>query len=391
MHDHDRERLGLSITLALLLHVLVAGLFWVAGWARFEPYPEYTPPLYVDLESSFVPEEQPEPEAEPLEEPEPEAELLQEEPGQTTEQPARPEEEPEVEPAAEQPKPPPELPSQQSEPPPAEPAPEPASQPAERSPEAPTQSEPPPATAAPQNPTPREPAAEAPQQTFDFEGDLSTIYGREEPEDRVEQTERPKDNGLFDFRQDEAVDEPAPLPDWVNEVMSDTGISTEEMETEEITQLARKIERDPELEALMRRANEAIERGLVPARDSRSSETPTIENSSAEPSTERLSDNAAIQWSSESGGRGTGGDLPVITPSDFAGPIPPKITFVVVFGVDSRGLVVPGSVVFQRKSGSTQVDRKVRSAVLGWKFLPKPGAGTETGVFTLVVERHDIR
>jgi TonB family protein len=71
--------------------------------------------------------------------------------------------------------------------------------------------------------------------------------------------------------------------------------------------------------------------------------------------------------------------------------VPARLEFVVVFDVDPQGVVVPGSVILQKSSGHTAVDRKVRSAILNWKFLPKPQAETETGVFTLVVERSDIR
>lgn len=369
MHDHDRERLGLSITLAVLLHAVVAAVFWLVGWAQFEPYPEYTPPLYVDLESSFVPEEVTEPESEPEED----EELLQAEEGPTVE--AEPEQD--AEPPDQSP--PDELPA---EPPAAE---QPAAEQSAAEQPAPEVEQPaPPPEQAPQ---PAEPEAEPePQQTYDFGEDIATLYGREEPEDAPE---RPADDGFLVFSEEDTAADPTPVPDWVNEVMNDSGISTEGMESEEITQLATKIDRDPELEALMRQANAAVERGRVPQRDESATASPASD--STEPSTERLSDNAAIQWSGESGGRGTGGDLPVISESDFTGPIPPRITFVVVFDVDARGLVVPGTVVLQRKSGSTQVDRKVRSAVLDWKFLPKPGADVETGVFTLVVERRDIR
>jgi hypothetical protein len=375
VHDHDRERLSASIALAVLLHAVVGVVFWLAGWTRVEPYPEYTPPLYVDLESSFVPEDPQEVVEEPpeelnLQEPAPEqpapAEPAPSEPAPTEEAPAT-----ETPPAADV------APPQAAEPAP----PPPASQPAE-TPDAPA----PPADSptAPADPQPAQPEAE-PQETFDYEGNMATLYGREERDDAPR---RPADDGLFDIPE-EPSEEPEDLPDWVNQ-LDNAGIPTEEMETEEIEELATKIERDPELEALMRRANQAIEQGRVPQAETSGSDSPRT-SESASPATETIGENAAIQWSGPEGGRGPGGELPNITASDFQGPIPPRITFVVAFDVDSQGVVIPGSVIVQRKSGSTQVDRKVRNAILGWKFLPKPGADRETGVFTLVVERQDIR
>lgn len=372
MHDHDRERLSASIALAVLLHAVVAVVFWLAGWARVEPYPEYTPPLYVDLESTFVPDDPPEAVEEPPEE------LNLEEPA-----PAQPEQaEPAPsEPAATEEAPPADTPpaADVAPPQPDEPATEPSTETS-----APAASPPP--TDSPTVPADQPPAEAEPQQTFDFEGDIATLYGREERDDAPP---RPADDGFFEIPE-ESAEEPQDLPDWVTAVMDDSGISTEGMETQEIEELATKIERDPELEALMRRANQAIEQGRVPQAETSGSDSPR-RSESASPATETIAENASIQWSGPEGGRGTGGDLPSITASDFQGPIPPRITFVVAFDVNSQGVVIPGSVLVQRRSGYTQVDRKVRSAILGWKFFPKPGADRETGVFTLVVERQDIR
>ena len=361
MHDHDRERLSASIALAVLLHAVVGVVLWLAGWARVEPYPEYTPPLYVDLESSFVPEDPQEVVEEPPEE------MNLEEPA--SEQPAPAEPAP-SEPAPEQPAPAESAPSETAPSPPAE------------TPDAPA----PPADSptAPADPPPARPEAE-PQQTFDYEGDMTTLYGREERDDAPR---RPADDGLFDIPE-EPSEEPEDRPDWANQ-LQDAGIPTKEMEPEDIEELATKIERNPELEALMRSVSQAIEQGRVPQAETSSSDSPRT-SESAPPATETIGENAAIQWSGPEGGRGSGGELPSITASDFQGPIPPRITFVVAFDVNSQGVVIPGSVVFQRRSGYTQVDRKVRSAILGWNFFPKPGADRETGVFTLVVERQDIR
>ncbi|MFO8065885.1 MAG: hypothetical protein R6V29_14790, partial [Spirochaetia bacterium] len=191
------------------------------------------------------------------------------------------------------------------------------------------------------------------------------------------------------------------LPEWATqprETVEDAGFSTEDVSDEEVEGLAEKVATDPEFQRSLS--------NVVSALESRSDGDDTADSS--QPGADGDSDGEP--GADDTDGDGSAGDSDIewvgsgsrellnppavpegfFSASDFGGSVPAEAPFVVVFEVDSRGNVVPGSVIFQRGAGFVQAQEKLRSRVRSWSFEPAEGAPEATGIFTLVVRRDDI-
>jgi hypothetical protein len=234
-------------------------------------------------------------------------------------------------------------------------------------------------------------------------------------------------------RVQEAENPEATLPEWVRNPSSETDSSEQRMSREQARELARKIEADPEFRNRLRSVLSRLEEQRSRSSRQSGAEGPDRGDNNAGPGeggapgadnnegpgSDNGSDNgtdngtgpgsggpgsgpdgtsetpgnrrdAAIQWSSTTGGRGVPGRLPDLTPADFGGRVPGETTFVVVFEVDRTGTVVPGSIIFQQQSIHPRANEKLRSAIRQWTFAEKPQAQRETAIFSLTVQRGDV-
>ena len=394
MTSQERERLGLGLVASLIVHVIAVLIVQYADW-RVEPLPEFSGPMYVTVSQvETLPEVEPE-EREELEE-EPEEEPEQPEPEEPTPEPSDgiaaaepgarpgPREEQAREPAPQR-EPAPET-AQEQEPSSAR------EPPAERQP------------AAPQGPAePAEPA-EPQEERRVYEYSLEDIYEREsEPG-----SERaPPESEEFDRLppEGEPTRPDVEVPEWVRRprrTVEEAGISTEEVAQDEVQELAEKVATDPEFERTLRDVVSALDaRPSSPAE--RGSESSSTADAADEPDGE-----SAQTRGEDSEGPGDSrfewvgtGDRELTNPpavpegffsaDDFGGTVPARATFVVVFDVDWRGNVLPGSVIFQQGSGYVVAKEKLRGRIRGWTFEPAEGADVATGIFTLAVRREDIR
>jgi hypothetical protein len=347
MITQEKERLWLALAVSLVIHAVAFLIVQFGDW-RVAPMPEFSGPLYVEMEPI---EEEPEPEegiAQARTQPEPRAE------------------EPAPEELAE-------------EPPAAEP-------PAGAEPEAAQ-----PAPAA--GPSGADPLA-GERQTEDFD-----VFGREDrPGARTappESDERPQLRPAADATAAEAE-----LPDWATaprESVEEAGISTEGVSEDEVQDLAEKVATDPVFRRRLQDVTAALERRTS---DGTATDRAPREGPDTGPQQEPTSDDSTpgdsrFEWV------GTGNrqltNPPAVpqdffSSADFGGSVPAEASFVVVFEVDQRGNIVPGSIIFQRGSGYRDAKEKLRSRIREWSFeRTVPNAEDATGIFTLVIQREDIQ
>lgn len=328
----DRQRLGYGILLAVALHVALAV---VSGFMDFvAPLPDYLGPVFVQFDS---------------------------------------------------PEPPEPAPVAQTEPPPAVPAPQPTPQPQvqpppQPPPPAPTQPAPAAPRAAPAAPSaPSAPSHDIPQQEWTVE---ELMGAQRSP---AERTRGPAAAPSVDPQDTAAEGE---LPPWAGQVMQEAGISTEQMDRAEVIQVAQRIQADRAFRSRLQEVIAAVEAApaRAPARDPAA--TAGSGPAAADGPGTDLGD-GLISWP-DSEGRGGVPRLPRITADMFPDSVPLKTEFIVLFDVDNRGSVIPGSIVLQTRSGYTRVNEEVRRTVRGWTFDAKPGAPSESAIFTLIVYREDV-
>ncbi len=328
----DRQRLGYGILLAVALHVALAV---VSGFMDFvAPLPDYLGPVFVQFDS---------------------------------------------------PEPPEPAPVAQTEPPPAVPAPQPTpqpqlqppAQPAEPAPPAPTQPAPAAPRAAPSAPS--APSHDIPQREWTVE---ELMGAQRSPAQR---TRAPSAAAAVD---EQATAADGELPAWAGRAMQEAGISTEQMDRAEVIQVAQRIQADSAFRSRLQEVIAAVEAAPARAAARDPAAAPGSGPAAAEGPGTDLGD-GAIRWS-DSDGRGGIPRLPRITAALFDGPVPARLEFIVLFDVDNRGSVIPGSIVLQTRSRYTRVNEEVRRTVRGWTFDAKPGAPSESAIFTLIVYREDV-
>lgn len=370
MTTQEKERLWLALAVSLVIHAVAFLIVQFGDW-RVAPLPEFSGPMYVEME--------------PMEErPETEEGIAQAQP---------PPDEQAREPAAEEPA---------EEPPPAEPPPR------EPAPQEPAPDEPAPATAEPRQSEPparTEPEARQPtpdplageRQTDEF--DPMALDGQESrPGQRAAPPESEEMPQLQPEAEATAAD--ADLPDWATrprETVEDAGISTEGVSEDEVQDLAEKVATDPDFRRRLQDVTNALERRTTDGTATeRAPQVGPDTDTQEEPTTEdRAPGDSRFEWV------GTGNreltNPPAVprdffSDADFGGSVPAEASFVVVFEVDQRGNVVPGSIIFQQGSGYLSAKEKLRGRIRGWSFEPAaPNANIATGIFTLVVQREDIR
>lgn len=328
----DRARLGKSILAAVGIHLALA--IGTAFMDFSAPLPDYIGPVFVELD---IPP--PEPVVEPPPPPPPPAPV-----------------EPRVEPAP-QPAPPPE--------------PQPTPAPSVPAPGAPR---PTPRTEAPAEP-PRPAHGITQDDVDDF---IASIGGST--------TDRARPQSPQYTIDEEATAADVPLPVWAGQVMADAGIPTEQMDRADVIQMAQRIQGDPGIREQLQSALAAID--SAPVRRTSGPATQTNDGSTADAPATDLSA-GSLTWT-RAEGRGGVPSKPRLTAEMFGGSVPARIEFVVIFDVNNRGQVEPGSIVFQSRSGYTRVNEEVRRTVGSWTFQPKPGAPVESAVFTLIVYREDV-
>ena len=344
MIHHDRDRLLISIGVALILHAALFVTLAIVG-LDFTPYPEFEP-VFVTLPD--YEEREPEPvEPEPIGEPEPA----------------------EPEPAEPEPVSPPPVAPQPAEPEPAPPAPA-------RTPPSPS---PAPRSAAPA-PGSAQTSTDAPPGSFSTE-DLEWLG-----ESRADDRERARSqDDLFAIREpDGAVSD---LPSWV--VEGEFSIQPEStLAPDDRSALEAKREADARFAARLADLVRALE---DPSPGTGPSATGPATASGPDAATTALPGGGAIDWVG-SGGRQPVGKLalPELTADDFEGQVPGRIAYLIVFEVNAEGLVMPG-LILRQSSGYTRADQKVRATVSSWRFDPAPGAPPVTAIATLHITRDEIR
>jgi len=351
MMQSDRERLAMSTAIAVGIHLLLLGSLYVFGWS-IDKLPDYEPPIYVSLEEF---------ELEKVEVPLREHEPVPEELSQA---------EPEPDPApAPEPDP---APAPEPDPAPApEPDPAPAPDPAP---------EPPSASVA----EPEAPPPETRREPLPPPDDVDLLGG-----ERTAERTRP-DRPRYELDEFAPETEDPELPDWVTADQRDSDPAAR-MDEREAGQLARRLDRDPEFERQLREVLRSVgEARRAEPRTPGDADGPadTRRDAPAE-ATAPANGNGMIRGIS---GRGQPNIGLSFTAADFDDNVPPTTTIVVVFDVDPRGFVIPGSLILQQQSRYTRVNEKVREEVRGWRFEPLPSGQTrtQTGIFTLVINRGDV-
>lgn len=340
----DRERLLLSIGVALVLHALLFAGVAIAGF-DFTPYPE-TSPVTVTLPDYRQPETESEPEPEPEPEPAPV--------------------EPEPEPA---------------ELAPAEPDPEPA--PVEPDPEPAPRASDAPATDQPSAPS-SQGGTDAPPGSFSQE-DLPWLRDDADDRDRDRASE---DEDLF------AIDDPdessSQLPSWVveGEFSPQPESTLERSEQETLDEMRQTV---PGFAERLGDLVEALEDPRTDGSDDGASDGAAgAEEGPSAPSATTELPGGAIEWVGSGSRRPIVVTQPDLRASDFGGTVPARVSYLVVFEVDEDGLVVPGSLILRQSSGYTLADQKVRRAVSTWRFDPAPGSAPVTAIATLHIARDEI-
>lgn len=354
--QNDRSRLGLAIIAATLLHVLIGVGTLFVDWTANVPPQEFGPVL-VDFEPIMPPQiAAVSPTPQPVQPPPP--------------APVQPTPQPSVQP----PPPTPQPPAPTPQPPTASAQPAPAPRPAQPAP----QPTPPPRTATPTQPADPVPRHDIPMQ----EWDAASLQGATRSEaPRIATPSPPRDV-------DEAATAAAgELPAWAGQVMAESGISTAAMDQAQVVSVARRVDSDPRFRSQLQAAIAAVQSAPASRPGTAGSTGGSAPGSTTStPGTE--AGDGMIRWASDA--RGGVPAVPRITSDMFGGTVPARIEFVVLFDVDSSGRVVPGSLVFQTRSGYTRVNEEVRRTVSGWTFQQKPGAPVESAIFTLIVFREDV-
>lgn len=389
MSAFERERLIIAVLISVLVH---AGIFTAISLADFDTEaPEFSGPVYVDL-PPVVDTRMPETE----DTQEQEQEQVEEPPSvAATEERTEP-----PQPVEEDSPPVPEPPAPEQQPAPA-PAPQPAPAPSREDSVA---------GDAPAERAPRPPANDplAARRDAPVEVTEEELFGRR-PATRRDR-EAPEDPEGFLPR--ETAEPERELPDWVSRTMQEADISTREMDSREATQLAEKIEADPELQQRLSSVIDAVERAREEERDSAARREPSADREGTTPSDEAAPGRTGTEPDGEASSRtrsSAGADLELLGPGsgsvrparpfptdflsqeDFPGIVPAETSFVIVFDVSPSGIVVPGSVILQQKSAYTVVNEKIRREVLNWSFTPHGGEEAITAIFTPVVRREDVR
>jgi hypothetical protein len=360
MTTQEKERLGLALAASLVVHVIALLIVQFGDW-RVAPLPEFTGPMYVEVEP------------------------LEREPADTQGL-ARAEAAPEAAPeAAEEAAPAEPIPPQ---PTPSEPAPRETPSRAEPAPEPPAAADEP--RAAPSGADPL--AGERRTEEFtpeDLQGTERRPGAREAP---------PREEEFQRLPDESATAAEATRPDWATrprDTVEEAGISTEGVAEGEVEDLAEKVATDPAFRRALQEVTNALEQRATP--DGPGS-TAAPGDGQAQPEAQAPADAPSGDSRFEWVGAGNRELLntPAVsdgffTSADFGGSVPARTSFVVVFEVDSRGNVLPGSVIFQQGSGYVIAREKLRRRVREWTFEPAAGAEVATGIFTLVVRRDDIR
>ncbi|MFP4010508.1 MAG: hypothetical protein ACLFUM_02320, partial [Spirochaetaceae bacterium] len=286
----------------------------------------------------------------------------------------------------------------------AEPEPEPEAEPGAAAEQSPPED---PESAAPpeeQPPAEQEPEEQEPEEQETYEYTPEELHGRERsPGDR----RSPPEDEEFDTLPPEgdSVRPGEDIPDWAREprrTVEDAGISTEEVAEEDVEDLAERVATDPGFRRTLQDVTAALERSDRGAEDEASeddgdpeagggdTDAPPDSAESAEPA----SDDTEFEWVG-TGARELTNPPPVpegfFNAADFGGSVPARATFVVVFEVDERGNVRPGSVLFQQGASYVEATEKLRSRIRGWTFEAAEGAPPATGIFTLTVRREEVR
>ncbi len=342
MLHSDRERLATSIAVAFGIHVVLLGLLYVFGWS-IDEFPDYEPPIYVSLEEFELEELE-------LDEAPPE-ELSQADPD-----PAAPDPEPAPEP---------------------EPTPSPPAEP-EPAPEQPSEPAPTP------EPDPAPAPEEAPREPLPPPDDVDLLGG-----DRTAERRRPDrpEHDLDDLAARD--DDPPDLPDWATAEQGARDPETR-MDDRDAEELARRLDRDPEFERQLRDVLSSVAQARRTALEDGNDTAPAHDRDEAEDDPVETGDGEGLIRGISGRGEPTI-DLS-FSATDFDNNVPPTTTIVVVFDVDPRGFVIPGSLILQQQSRYTRVNEKVREEVRGWRFEPLPSGQTQTqtGIFTLVINRGDV-
>jgi hypothetical protein len=346
MTTQEKERLGLALAASLVIHAIALLIVQLGDW-RVAPLPEFTGPMYVEVE--------------PLEREQAETEGL-----------ARAEAAPEAAPAEPTP----------AEPTPSEPAPRETPSRAEPAPEPPAAADEPPAAPSGADPL----AGERRTEEFtpeDLQGGETRPGAREAP---------PRDEEFRRLPDESATAAEERLPDWATrprETVEEAGISTEGVAEGEVEDLAEKVATDPAFRRALQEVTTALEQRATadgPGSTAAPGDAPAPPDAPA--------GDSRFEWV------GAGNRELLNTPAvrdgfftaeDFGGSVPARASFVVVFEVDSRGNVLPGSVIFQQGAGYIRAREKLRRRVREWTFEPAAGADVATGIFTLVVRRDDVR
>jgi hypothetical protein len=354
MNLFDRDRLIIAILVSLVVH---GGVFAGISFVNFDSsVPEFSGPIYVEI-----------------------PQLLD----------TRVPEEPEVEPPAEEPDPEPPEPETPPETPPAQVEPQTESETAT----SPAQEQsPPPAQEQRETVDPLGERRDAPVDVSDAE-----IFGRSGSSRSRRAPEEPGPGGFLPSEDGQTEQE---LPDWARETMERANISTEEMSTEDATRLADKIRTDPALQRRLESVISAVESARTRDRRADDADAAADRDAASSNNAERAPGDATAAADSElqflGGGSGTirpQEEFPskLLTAEDFPGVVPAEVDFVIVFEIDPSGIVVPGSVILQRKSPYTVVNEKIRRAVLSWTFTPHDASEPVTAIFTPTVRREQVR
>jgi hypothetical protein len=341
MTHQERDRLGLSLGIAIAIHAVVIVGISFASW-DIRDFPESTPVFVELLDYEAAPPVEPEetqPEEEPLPEPTPDE---------------QPEPEP-VEPEVERPEP--DLTTQR------------ADQAVSRSEPAASSAAPPVREATPTSST------DAPAGSHSF-ADLPWLQTDANAEARTR--ERPQETEPVSF------DEPEPtgiVPDWTREGRLQPLGTLTVSEQAALQTLEQTVDGFSEL-------MEAIDRAMQTSENT-SQSVNTTSDTGPERQTIALPGQSTLDFAG--GTRRPRGELrmPSPDPADFGELVDKTIQCVVVFTVNDDGLVVPGSAFFRSSTAITLVDREVIRAIESWQFLPSPGAELATGIARIVLERAD--
>ncbi len=192
---------------------------------------------------------------------------------------------------------------------------------------------------------------------------------------------RPDDPGLFTY---DEVTETGELPVWVAEGTIQPLSSLEPADRENLAEKEDTVEGFAELMDL-------ITQSLIAPQTTVDRSRPFTEEGE-ESSEVSLPGDSSLNWVGGGSRRAVGElALPDIGSDDLRGLVPRRLTYIIVFDVNSNGVVVPASLILRQSSGYTAADQKVRNAVTRWHFEPAPGSQPVTAIFTFVLERDDLR